>query len=308
MPRVSVITAARDAAPYLREALDSVFAQEFEDWEAVVVDDGSTDDTAAIARSYCDRVRLVSNSSPLGPAGARNAGIGQARGELVATLDADDLWTPGFLAGQVGLYDRERAAGRRVGVVCCDARLLGPDGFEAQTFADRAARPSAPITLTALLRVNPVFTSVVAPRDALLGLGGYDADLLVAEDYDLWIRLMEQGFEIVWNPEPLAVYRLRPESLASGGERLARYTARAYELALERGRLDRRQRGLARRGRRLHRLLERRARIAEAGGGPAAKAALLPRTALVALEHPERWLGWIRGRGPRSSLPGGGLR
>src|SRR4051812_30187689 len=216
MSRVSVITAARDAAPYVRDALDSVLSQTFDDWEAVVVDDASTDDTPEVARSYGDRVRVVSNERPLGPAGARNLGFEHARGELVATLDADDIWTPGFLEGQVALYDRARSRGTRVGLVCCDARLLGPRGFEDDTFADRSARPRGTVTLTDLLRVNVVFTSVLAPREVMHGLGGYDTELPVAEDYDLWIRMAEEGYGIVWNPEPIAIYRLRPESLAGG--------------------------------------------------------------------------------------------
>jgi cellulose synthase/poly-beta-1,6-N-acetylglucosamine synthase-like glycosyltransferase len=309
MPRVSVITAARDAAPYLREALDSVFAQTFGDWEAVVVDDGSTDDTPDVARSYGNRVRVIANERPLGPAGARNLGFEHARGELVATLDADDIWTPGYLESQVALYDRARSEGTRVGLVCCDARLLGPRGFEDDTFADRSARPRGKVTLTDLLRVNVVFTSVLAPREVILGLGGYDTALPVAEDYDLWIRMAEAGYEIVWNPEPLATYRLRPESLAGGtSDHLTQCTIRVYERALERGRLDRGQRRIARRQRRLHRLLGRRARVGQEGGGLLPRLALLPGTALVALEHPERWAGWIRHRGARPSLPGGGFR
>jgi glycosyltransferase involved in cell wall biosynthesis len=312
MPRVSVIIAARDASAYLPETLDSLFAQTFEDWEAVVVDDASTDRTAAIARARGDRVRVISNERPLGPGPARNIGFELAAGELVATLDADDLWTPRYLEEQVALYDRARSEGRRVGVVCCDARLLGSDGFEPDTFADRSGRPRGTITLTDLVRVNMVFTSVIAPRAAILRVGGYDTSLFIAEDYDLWVRMAEEEYELVWNPEPLAVYRLRPDSLLGSDGYKTGSTVRVLERALQRGRLDRRQRRIARRQRRRQLLLARRAEVAaernRSGGGLAKRIAILPMTLLVALERPHRWLSWIRQGGTRRAGPGGGLR
>lgn len=307
-----MITAARDAGPYLSETLDSVVGQSFDDWEVVLVDDGSEDDTAAIARGYGERVRVLRNERPLGPAGARNIGIDNARGELIATLDSDDMWTPRYLESQVALYDQAVARGRPVGVICCDARLLGPNGLKPETFGDRLGRTGGVVTLTDLLQANIVFTSVLAPRSVLRSVGGYDHSLVGVEDYDLWVRLAEEHREIVWNPEVLAIHRLRPGSLASRAELQAEGTARVYELALARGRLDRRQRRIARRQRRLHRLLARRARIAAARShgerqlGP--RLALLPVAALVAFEHPDRWPSWVRQGGPRRRAPADGLR
>src|SRR5947208_14290588 len=90
MPRVSVVVPARNAAPHIGEALSSIVAQTFGDWEALVVDDGSTDGTADVARAVDPRIVVLDNPHPAGPAAARNLAIARASGELLALLDADD--------------------------------------------------------------------------------------------------------------------------------------------------------------------------------------------------------------------------
>ena len=109
-PKVSVIIPAYNAAPYLAETLASVFAQSYPDYEIIVVDDGSTDDTLAVLEQFADRITLIRKPNG-GPASARNAGLRQARGELLAFLDGDDLWLPDKLAAQVERDDSE--IGRR---------------------------------------------------------------------------------------------------------------------------------------------------------------------------------------------------
>ena len=148
--------------------------------------------------------------------------------------------------------------------------------------------------------MNLVYTSVLASRSAVAEVGGYSGDLRRAEDYDLWLRIAEAGYEILWNSEPLAVYRLRPDSLAAKSGQTSAATAEVYARALRRGRLDGRSRRIARRQRRLYRLLARRA----SPDRPRPPDFLL--LVWVALEHPDRWLRWLRrGRGRRST---GGLR
>jgi glycosyltransferase involved in cell wall biosynthesis len=107
VPRVSVIIPAYNAAPHIAEALDSVFQQTFRDFEVIVVNDGSPDTPqleAALA-PYLDRILYIKQENR-GSAGARNAGILASRGELLAFLDSDDLWLPGYLEAQVGFLDR----------------------------------------------------------------------------------------------------------------------------------------------------------------------------------------------------------
>ena len=145
MPRVSVITPAHNAAAHLAETLDSVFAQTYADYEVVVADDASTDDTAAIVARYADRMRYVRSASNVGPAGARNLAIEHASGELLALLDADDLWLPDYLAEQVALYDREERARPGVGVVGCDAWMLDGGVRRTRTWARRPAPARGPV-------------------------------------------------------------------------------------------------------------------------------------------------------------------
>src|SRR5207248_1194618 len=135
--RVSVVIAAHEAAATLPETLESVHAQTFADWEVVVVDDGSSDDSAAVATAFGERVRVVRNESPQGPAAARNRGAYEARGELIATLDSDDAWLPEYLASQLATYERALGDGRRLGAVCCDAQLVAPDGSVIGRWSER---------------------------------------------------------------------------------------------------------------------------------------------------------------------------
>jgi len=304
MARVTVIVAARDAARTLPETVASLAAQSYRDWEAILVDDGSADGTGELAAALGERVRVLRNATPRGPASARNRGVASARTELIATLDADDLWHPSYLELQVATYDRARADGRRIAVVCCDAELIDADGGARGRWSDRVPL-SDTVTLDALLRENVVYNSVLISRQVFEALGGYRADMIWGEDFDLWIRIVEQGWEIAVNRELLAVYRLRPDALSANSASINAATRTVYEDALRRGRLTPRQRKLARRQRRLHELLERRALLAEAGKGRTslAGARLTLAATRVALEHPGRWAGWLR-RGPREAATG----
>jgi glycosyltransferase involved in cell wall biosynthesis len=294
-PRVSVVVAARDATATLAETLASIRAQTYRDCEVVLVDDGSTDGTAELARALLPEVRVVRHEVATGPAGARNHGAREARGELLAMLDADDAWLPEYLERQVARLDATAAA-----AVCCDAHVRRGDGpLEPPTFAGRVGLAD-PITLSSLLRTNTVFTSVVMVRAVFLGLGGYAEDLVHGEDFDLWLRMTAAGHAIAVNREPLAVYRLRADGLTADTLRISRSTREVYRRALARGGLTRGQRRIARRQARLHGLNAARAAPPASAAG---RAALLARSALVAAEHPERWRGWLRA-GPRPAGPG----
>jgi glycosyltransferase involved in cell wall biosynthesis len=306
MPRVSVIVAARDAARTLPSTLDSIAAQTFRDWELIVVDDGSGDGTASIAQAFAGGpLRLLRNESSLGPAAARNAAVREASGELIASLDSDDRWLPGYLARQVALYDESTAAGVRVALVTCDARLVTPDGeVSSETWSDRVG-PVQPATLARLLAENRVCSPVLVPRAVFVALGGFEESIWRGEDYDLWLRMLEEGYAIVSTEEPLALYRFSPGGLTAAAAEMAASTRGVYERALARGRLGDHERRIARKRARLFAALEARARIAAATGGRKATRRLrsFPLIARVALENPERWLRWAM-RGPRAAGSG----
>jgi glycosyltransferase involved in cell wall biosynthesis len=296
-PRVSILIPAHNASASLAETLDSVIAQTYCDWEAIVADDASTDATAALAADYHPRVSCVRSARNLGIGGARNLALTRARGELVALLDADDLWLPEYLERQVARYETAAAAGRNVGIVCCDAFELRPGGQRERTYSQRAGWHER-VTLTTLLRRNTIFVSAMAPRALVEQLGGFATDCLGTEDYDLWLRIAETGRTILAVREPLVLYRIADVTVSTNIAGMARATQTTYRHALARGRLNSYQRMIARRGLRLQRFVELWEEIArerrESGRLP--RALIIPAIPLgvrVVLERPGRWLRWL---------------
>jgi glycosyltransferase involved in cell wall biosynthesis len=290
MPRVSVIIPAHNAAPYIAETIACVQAQTFDDWEIVLTDDASSDETGVIARALGEpRLQVLRADANLGPAASRNLALTVASGELVALLDADDLWDERYLEHQVSTYDTHEARHGDVGVVACDARILDPDGFRPRTYMDVVHVPER-LDLTAMLRYNALYGSAVAPRAVIDEAGGFTPEIWGTEDYDLWLRILERGYRAVVTREPLAVYRVSPGSVSANLGGIARALQITYANALARGNLDAAQRRIARRNLRLQRGLEAIEHIAAARGR--ARAALLARTlplfAVIAVEHPHR--------------------
>lgn len=206
-PVVSVITPAYNASQYIAEAIDSVFAQTFQDFEIVVTNDASPDTPAleAILAGYADpRLRYVKIDVNKRVSGARNACIQAARGEFVAFLDADDKWTPKYLERMVATMRSNPG----LSVLYSDIISFGPTRFAGQTHMSR--RPSTrPVTLEALLteQATPTMSSVMARRQDLLDVGIFDEKLLYAEDFDLWCRLAARGKRFDFIEEPLSMRR-----------------------------------------------------------------------------------------------------
>jgi teichuronic acid biosynthesis glycosyltransferase TuaG len=286
MPRVSVIIPAFNAEAYIGDALRSVDAQTYGDWEVVLGDDRSTDGTVAVAKEFGDRVNIVTASENAGPATARNRAIAHASGELLAFLDADDYLLPTFLEEQVAQFDRHRDAG----IVTCDARVLTDDGFLPRTYMQIVDFPDR-VTKAVLLRGNPIFKAI-SPRAAVEEAGGFDPEIFGVEDWDLWLKIVERGYGVVANRSALAVYRLAPESVSSNHASMARSSQLFYRRALERGNLTARERRIARRELRLQQAIERVA--SEDGRSVGRIARALPLLTLVALEHPNRWPSYAR--------------
>jgi len=311
MPRVSVIVPAHEAAGFIADTLRSVVGQTVGDWEVVVVDDASADGTAEAAQGIDPRVRVLRSEVNLGPAGARNRALEEAGGELVALLDADDAWEPGYLEAQLALYERLRSTGRRVGAVTCDAWLVDEQGTVRGRYYDRLNPPGPParVTLEGLLEWNLVYVGCLVPRAVIDEVGPFDTATWGSEDHDLWLRIAEAGYEIAVNPEPLARYRIAAGSVSSSVVALARTNQVTYRLALARGRLTPAQERIARRALDYSRAMERVGEVATAPPGRrlAAIAAALrhaPLLVRVVVTHRHRWAGWwrvlrARGRDPR---------
>jgi glycosyltransferase involved in cell wall biosynthesis len=209
---VCVVIPAHNAADTLARAIDSVLAQTRPVSEIVVVDDASTDDTAAVARTFrAQGVMLVSLHERRGAAGARNAGIAAAGSDWVAFLDADDEWLPAKLERQVEAISRQSDASL---VFCASEEFLSDGRSLGDTFRGGPVS-TGENAWKALLRTNFVATpTVAAPRALLLRLGGFDESLEVGEDQDMWIRLALAG-QLIYVPERLARVHVRPTSLSA---------------------------------------------------------------------------------------------
>lgn len=209
MPDVTVLMAVYNGAAYLRPAIDSVLAQTYRDFQFVIVNDGSTDQTEAICRSYTDRrLRVITLLSNRGLSAALNAGLAATRTEFVARLDADDVAEPTRLARQ-----REVMRGRpELALVGGQAAAITPGGVETGTV--RRPIESASILWWSVFD-NPFVHPTVMCRTAVVRdeFGGYRAEFdPFAQDYDLWCRVMER--HAVGNlPDRLIRYRAHEASI-----------------------------------------------------------------------------------------------
>ena len=215
---VAVVIPAYNADRYLGDALRSLAAQELRPDEVVVVDDGSTDGTAALAEQHGAKLLRQDRR---GPGAARNRGVAATNAPFVAFLDADDWFAPGKLAAQVAAL-----RGTDAPLVCCDAFLVDDGVVGAAKNRDRGVPER--IDFDTLFDGNPVICStVLARREELLSVGGFDEDpvLVATEDYDLWLRLAARA-PLAYLDAPLAYYRRHGQGLSAntrflrGGDRI----------------------------------------------------------------------------------------
>ena len=211
-PTVSIVVPAYNVAPYIAEALDSVFAQTFKDFEVIIVNDGSpdTDELERVLAPYLTRVVYLKQPNR-GPSAARNTGINAARGRYVALLDADDAWLPEYLAEQA----RALEAQPELDLIYSDAMLFG-EGEGAGSSFMKTYPSRGPVTVESLLTQKcAVITScVVARREALVAAGLFDERYRRVEDFQLWVRMAHGGARLGYQRKILARHRVRPDSLA----------------------------------------------------------------------------------------------
>lgn len=229
-PLFTVVIPAWNAADTVAQAIDSVLMQTCQRFEIVVVDDGSTDDTIAVAQAAAGSRARVLREERRGVSAARNTGIEAAAAPWVSFLDADDLWLPGYLAEMAA----ELEANPALGLAFTDAWILDePAGRIRRTPMMKPRRPTEqpPADPAAfaelLLQGNFVYTSATVPKRVLEQVGGYNPELTSAEDYDLWLRIVTAGFAAKYIPGPLAVYRVRRGTLSSDPLQMARGELRA---------------------------------------------------------------------------------
>lgn len=223
-PAVSVILPTFNRLPYLRQAVESVFAQTLPDWELIVADDGSQSATLA----YLDELATRRNLTVLrlthtgNPGAVRNAALRVARGEFVAFLDSDDLWLPRKLEIQLGALRADRS--RRWSYTA--VRRIGPDGSVMAGDTARTWLPHHGSIFEQLLTLEAgvATPSVMVERALIEEAGGFDELQRYFEEYDLWLRLIQQS-EVAVVPEALTCVRSHAEHYTE--DRVAVYEARS---------------------------------------------------------------------------------
>jgi len=221
-PEFSVLVAAYQSEATIGEALDSLLGQDIASWEAIVVDDGSTDATAAIAAGYAqrdERVRLLRQANA-GTARARNAAAAVARGSWLLPLDADDLLLPGALSAHLAFI----AAHPGFELYSWSSDRLFPNGSREPFDESPEYERETTFTIKDMIERNRLLSHTTIDPAMFARLGGYRETYV--EDYDLWLRAMAAGARHIHNPRSLALYRYRAESKNSDVERSYEGTAR----------------------------------------------------------------------------------
>ena len=206
-PLVSVIIPTHNSAQYLCEALDSVLTQTFKDYEVLVVDDGSQDQTKDLLDQYYPMVRYTFQPHS-GPARARNNGIQQATGEFIAFLDADDIWLPTKLERQVAHLQQNPDTA----CVFTEHGLFDSKGVFRHSVGKRTLLMKGDL-IRNIFRHDGVATPTVMVRKTVLAdVGYFDEELITAEDENLWMRIaMRHRIDLI--DEVLALCRVREGSL-----------------------------------------------------------------------------------------------
>ena len=300
--RVTVVVPTHNSGAHLTQAIESILAQGYADWEALIVDDASTDDTHEVALSFArrdPRIRAVRLERNVGVAAARNVAIeASGGGELIALLDHDDHWRRDYLERSVAAHDGAVARGRPVGIVASDALIETPEGISGETYTDRFGWIEE-IDYDAMIQRNCICARALFKRAAYDEVGGFSSDCPGYDDYDLWLRMLEAGYEVATVREPIAFYRVHPGAMSADQLLMAEGAIAAHRRALARGAIDRRRRRAVKARIRHHRALRQRALARSAAAEGRGLAALgrgltaVPYGLVAFLQVPSRWGEWL---------------
>lgn len=207
MPKVSVIIPSYNSAQYIGEAIESVFAQTYRDFEIIVVDDGSIDDTKEVLSPYINRIVYLFQVNG-GVAKARNAGIRNAQGEYIAFLDADDVWFSEKLELQMKHLDSYPDAV----LVYSDYSAFDNNG---KALRKRKKEKYAGNIFYQLIKENFIPTStVVMKKEYFNKIGSFDESIEIAEDWDLWLRIARR-YSICYFDKPLMKYKIHNDNMTN---------------------------------------------------------------------------------------------
>lgn len=223
---VSVVIPAYNSASFLASSIESALAQTHRALEVVVINDGSTDETATVLASFGSRIRVVSQANRGLPA-ARNAGIAVSVGEWVAFLDADDWWLPEKLEKQLAM-----ATDPAVGLIYSNRYNAGARGDLPEVQSSHQSLYSGDIFVDLLRLGNHLTASSVMVRRSIVNeLGGFAEHLGSAEDWDLWIRVAAR-WRVAVSDEPLVSYRFHAGMMSGNPDRMAKARNEVVDRAL----------------------------------------------------------------------------
>ena len=219
-PLVSVIVPAYDVTDFIGDALNSVLAQNFKDYEIIVVNDGSPD-TEGLERTlapYMSRIVYLKQENR-GVSAARNTAIRAARGSLLAFLDGDDVWLPNYLEVQVALI----LADPTIDVLYPNVLMFGGSSEDGEEFMTICPSKGEVTFERLLLQECNVSNCSIARRETLVRAGLFDESLRSVEDFDLWLRVIKEGGQIKYHDTVLARYRRRTDSLTADPTSLCKH-------------------------------------------------------------------------------------
>lgn len=295
MPRFSIVVPAYNAEDTLAETLDAVIAQTFDDWECVVVDDGSTDTTLATARSYAEkdaRIRVVHQENQ-GTAGAYNAGVRAATGTFVVLCSADDIVLPEHLVEMTRFIECEGG----YDIYSTNGYFWRPeDGLRQLVYPPGTRDSVMSLTLTDVIRVCFFSVGAAYRRDLFERVGGYRQDVF-GEDYDFWLRAMASGARHRYLPEALSLHRVSRTQKSADLDRAYRSDIRlvtdlrdAFDLSAEESAaVDQTVRDR-------ERMIERRAEPSIVGGARRSLSRVARR--ILGDDRVNRVTAWLRSNGP----------
>ncbi|MEI2689491.1 MAG: glycosyltransferase [Anaerolineae bacterium] len=223
-PKISVIIPTYNRADMLGDAIASVLAQTYADWELIVVDDGSTDDTGAVVARYSDpRIRYIYQENRKLP-GARNTGIRASTGEYIALLDSDDIFLPPKLQLQISAMENDPEVG-----------LIASGWHEVDT-QQRIMRTVCPWQFQPALDLNQWLlgcpfapSTVLVKRSWLMAAGLFDEDQHYVEDWDLWLRLAYAGCTMAWAPAVVCLYTIHEGNMVNNAARMTEGVLRLFD-------------------------------------------------------------------------------
>ncbi len=224
-PVVSVIIPAYNRAGMLIEAVESVLAQTYSDYELIIIDDGSTDETQALLKSFRQPLSVYGQENR-GVSAARNKGAALAKGKYLAFLDSDDLWLPDKLNRQMNFFHQNQAA-----LICQTEEIWIRRGQRVNP-KNRHQKPSGRIFLPSLSLCLVSPSAVMIRKDLFEEMHGFDESLPACEDYDLWLRISCR-YPIYLLDEALIIKRGGHAGQLSAGTGLDRYRIRSLQKILE---------------------------------------------------------------------------